>query len=180
MLPSFSAWSGSHSIREDGRSRESAASNPRSRTPLRTAREHRDASSVARSPAPALTTGHVKADAWVFERDVEHEILANLVSVPKAKRLQFVLSCSEECGQSGGLDQCLRQKRKSLQKSGVHLCVALHVGNYLVSAFRRCERCCRRVRVLANLRRSRPRLLINASHVIKSDEVWRPRNDRIL
>ena len=96
LPPSFSAGSASHSSRPDGRARESVASKPRSRTPSRSGRELRDASSVPTSPAPAWTTGHVKADAWVSDKNLEQEVLANLASVPQAKRLQFVLSTIEK------------------------------------------------------------------------------------
>ena len=43
-------------------------------------------------PAPAWTTGHTKADAWVMEKGMEAEVLDNLVSVPQTKRLYVVLS----------------------------------------------------------------------------------------
>ena len=89
LPPSFSAGSASQSSRRDGRARESVMSNPRSRTPSRSGREIRDATSVPTSPAPAWTTGHVKADAWVSDKNLEQEVLSNLASVPQAKRLVF-------------------------------------------------------------------------------------------
>ena len=83
------------------------------------------------SPAPAWTTGHAKADAWVTEKNLEQEVLANLASVPQAKRLQFVLSTIDKNvdNPAAWINACTRNWKNTSMASKLWNEASVHSGD---------------------------------------------------